>query len=113
MTVYDLEAKENDRSIAVVAHVLSIFFGLLEAVIAYIAFKERNQFVRSHVTTLLNFWLTLTIAGIAASFLCLILIGFIILPALAVVAVVFPIIATLKANDGAYYEYPWTIKFVS
>ncbi len=42
------------------------------------------------------------VAGIL-SFLC---IGFILLPVIGIVDIVFTIIATIKANDGIRYRYP-------
>ena len=40
-------------------------------------------------------------------------IGFIVLPVLGVMWLVFVVLATLKAKDGYAYRYPLTIRFVS
>ena len=40
------------------------------------------------------------------------LVGFLLLPVLAVLGIVFPIIGAVKANNGEFWEYPLTIKFL-
>jgi len=44
--------------------------------------------------------------GILALILCFVLIGFVLLPAVGICGVVFPIIGGIKANDGEYWPYP-------
>jgi uncharacterized Tic20 family protein len=41
------------------------------------------------------------------------LIGFFIVAAVYIVRLVFSIIAAVKANQGQWYQYPLSIKFVS
>jgi uncharacterized Tic20 family protein len=45
--------------------------------------------------------------------LCLIGIGFLILFALWIVAIVFAIVAAVKASDRGFYRYPFTIRLVT
>jgi uncharacterized Tic20 family protein len=41
-----------------------------------------------------------------------VLVGILLLIALGIVAIVFPIIGAVKANNGELWEYPLTIKFL-
>ena len=87
--------------------------GWLVALIAYLILKDRGPFVRSHTATELNFQLTLLIAYVAGVILAIVFIGFLIIIAAAILAIVLGIIAAIKANKGEYYQYPVAIKFVS
>ncbi len=109
---YDLDAKEDDKTIAVFSHVLSIFAGILGSFIAFMVFKDRSSFLRFQMTTLLNFWITMSIAGAIAVVLSFVLIGFFLIPIVVALSIIFPIIASIQANDGALYQYPIAIKFL-
>jgi hypothetical protein len=60
----------------------------------------------------LNFQITMTIAVLIALALMCVVIGFVVLPALIVVDLVFVIIAGVRANAGERYRYPWTLRLV-
>jgi uncharacterized Tic20 family protein len=47
-----------------------------------------------------------------AGILCFFLIGFVLLPILIILDIVFTIIAAVKVNDGHPYRYPLTLRFV-
>ncbi|AYF96868.1 DUF4870 domain-containing protein [Protaetiibacter intestinalis] len=87
--------------------------GWLLALIAYLVLRDRGPFVRSHTATELNFQLTLLIAYAAGVLTLIAGIGFVIVIAAAVLAIVLGIIAAVKANKGEYYLYPVAIRFVS
>ena len=61
---------------------------------------------------MLHWIISLVIYGVAGFFLTMVLIGFIILPVLAVLALIFAIIGGIKANNGEVWDYPLTIRFV-
>lgn len=103
----------DQRMWATLTHVGGILFNWLAPLIAYLVLKDRGPFVRAHAATALNFQLTLLIAYIAGSVLTLIFIGFLVLLAAWVCAIIFGIIAAITANKGEYYTYPLAIKFVS
>jgi uncharacterized Tic20 family protein len=42
----------------------------------------------------------------------LVLVGFLTIIAIGILGVVFPIIGAIKANNGEFWEYPLTIKFL-
>ena len=75
---------------------------------------RRNQFwlVDEQGKEALNFQISLMIYGIIAGILCLILIGFLLLIALAVLQIVLVIIAAIKVSNGEHYRYPLTIRLI-
>ncbi|KQM83698.1 DUF4870 domain-containing protein [Agromyces sp. Leaf222] len=104
----------NDEKLwATLVHIGGIFFGFIPALIGYLVLKDKGPFVRAHTATALNFQITMTIAAIVSSILWLVVIGIFLSIAVAVIVVVFSIIAAVKANQGEAYSYPLTIKFVS
>ena len=74
--------------------------------------KQEFPTVDSHGKESLNFQITLTIAGIIAAILCFVLIGFLLLPAILLAWVILTVIASIKANNGELYQYPFTIRLI-
>ena len=102
----------DEKLWAVLINLGGIFFSFFPALIGYLVLKDRGPFIRSHTATALNFQLTLLIVVAVGSILSVILIGIPILIAAAILAIVFPIVAAVKAGNGQWYTYPLTIRFV-
>jgi uncharacterized Tic20 family protein len=102
----------DERLWATLIHVGGIFFGFLPALIGYLVLKDRGAFIRSHTLTALNFQLTMLIGYIVGYVLLVVVIGGLVLLAVAVVTIIFSIIAAIAANKGESYSYPLTIKFI-
>ncbi|TFD44202.1 DUF4870 domain-containing protein [Cryobacterium sp. TMT1-2-1] len=103
----------DEKLWATLIHIGGILFGPLPALIGYLVLKDRGPFIRAHTATALNFQITLLIAYIVGGVTAILLIGFLILGAAWILAIVFGIMAAMAANTGRYYTYPLTIKFVS
>ncbi len=102
----------DEKLWSLLVHLGGIFFNFLPALIGYIVLKDRGPFVRQHTGTALNFQITLLIAGAVGVVTSLIVIGILILAAVAIANIVFSILAAVAANKGEYYEYPLAIKFI-
>jgi uncharacterized protein len=61
----------------------------------------------------LNFQISMLIYDAVAAILCVILIGIPILIGLWVLNTVLVIIASVKAGQGEFYRYPFTIRFIN
>jgi hypothetical protein len=85
---------------------------ILAPLIIWLVFKDRSDYVEYHAKEALNFQITITIGLIISGILVFILVGFIGLIVLAIADLVFSIIAATKANEGVYYEYPYTYRFI-
>jgi uncharacterized Tic20 family protein len=59
-----------------------------------------------------NFQISMTIYTIVSFFLCFVIIGFLLLPIVLLVDLILVIIASVKANKGDMYRYPFTIRFI-
>ncbi len=60
----------------------------------------------------LNLQITFCIAYAVCFMLCLVLIGFLLIPLLCVTNLVFCIIAGVKANEGVAYRYPFALRLI-
>jgi hypothetical protein len=100
------------------AHLLSfvaayLFLGFVAPLIVLLVFGQRSAYVRAHAVESLNFNLSWLLYGIVAVILAFLLIGIPILIALGIAYLVLIVIASVRANNGEFFRYPLTIRFVS
>ena len=78
--------------------------------------KDLAPFVDENGKEAMNFQISMLIYGAIAVLLILLVItaciGTVLLPAVAIVDIVFLIIAAIKASNGEAYRYPVTIRFI-
>lgn len=115
---YDLPGKEA-RTWAMWCHLAALsgylgvpFGNIIGPLIIWMVKRETDPFIDSQAKESLNFQISLTIYGMVSLLLCLILVGFILLPVVIVGGLILTIIAAIKANDGEDYRYPFTIRLI-
>jgi len=92
---------------------IGIPFGhLLGPMVVWLVKKNDDPFIDEQGKESLNFQISMTIYGIIAAFLVLILIGIPLLIALAVADVILVVIASVKTSNGEPYRYPLTIRLI-
>lgn len=74
--------------------------------------KEKSAFVDVHGKEAVNFQITMGLVFLFCFLLFFIAIGVFLLPIVGVIWLIFTIIAAIKANNGEYYRYPFTIRFI-
>jgi uncharacterized Tic20 family protein len=107
----------DERLWATLAHVGSfvlawVAIGVVAPVIVLVLYGNKSAYVRHHAVESINFQLTMLIAIAVSAFLLLVLIGFVLLPLVAVWYVIFVIVASVHANHGDWYRYPATLRLV-
>ena len=118
-----LEPNEDARRWAAIAHVSALvgLLGngigfLLGPLIVWAIKKDDHAFVDEQGKEAINFQLSVVIAGAIAVALIFTIVGIVIaIPALlllAVVAIVFPIVAAIQVNDGKHYRYPFSWRLI-
>lgn len=108
---------DQERLWAMLAHLLSfvaayIALGFVAPLVVLLVFGPRSAYVRAHAVESLNFnlsWLLYAIIGVILIFL---VIGIFVLIALGIAYVVLIVIASIRANNGEFFRYPLTIRFV-
>lgn len=89
-----------------------IFFGFIPALVGFLLLRQRGPFLREHTIAALNWQITLLLAYFVGVVTSVLLVGFLILVAAAILQIVFGIIATLRAYNGQLYTYPVAIRFI-
>lgn len=74
--------------------------------------KDTSRFIDDQGKESLNFQITVTIAAMIAAVLIVILVGFLLLPLIAIVALIFTIMGAIKANEGMEYRYPFALRLI-
>ena len=100
------------------AHLLSfvaawVALGFVAPMVVMLVFGPRSAYVRAHSVESLNFnlsWLLYSVVGVLLIFIG---IGILILIALGIAYLFLIVIASVRANNGEFFRYPLTIRFVS
>jgi uncharacterized protein len=108
---------DQERLWGMLAHLLSfvaayIALGFVAPLVVLLVFGPRSAYVRANAVESLNFNLSWLLYAIVAGILLIIGIGLLILIALGIAYVVLVIIASVRANNGEFFRYPLTIRFV-
>jgi uncharacterized Tic20 family protein len=99
----------DERTLAVLSHILTIVAPILAPLIIYLIKKDESKYVAYHAKESLNFQITLMIVVIV---LLVTIVGLIFIWAIPIVALVFVVIATIRASEGVYYKYPVSLRLI-
>lgn len=88
------------------------FGGVLAPIILWQTQKDKMPALDAHGKMVTNWLISSLIYWIISGVLAIILIGFLGMLALFIMGIAFPIMGGIKANNGEFWEYPLTIKFL-
>jgi uncharacterized Tic20 family protein len=103
----------DPRQQAMLCHVLAILTSFIGPLVLYSTTAKRDPFVMHHAAESLNFSITFLIATFACIPLMFLCIGFVLLPIIGVLALVWQIQGCIAANRGEWWRYPVNIRMVS
>src|SRR5438552_14737624 len=86
---------------------------ILGPLIVWLIKRGDSSEIDAHGKEALNFQISMLIYNLVAGVLCLLLIGFVLLAILHLLNVVFVIIAAVKASEGQFYRYPFTLRLIN
>jgi uncharacterized protein len=86
--------------------------GIIVPIVIWQIKKDEMPALDAHGKMVVNWLISSLIYGIISGILVLVVVGIFFLLALGILGIVFPIIGAIKANNGEYWEYPLTIKFL-
>lgn len=117
-----LPASEIDPSIrtwAMFSHLAALLgyvgipFGhIFGPLIIWLTKKDDDPFINTHARESLNFQISMTIYMMISFLLMFVFIGFILIFVLFALHISLTVLAALRANDGQFYRYPFTIRFL-
>ncbi|MCM3635295.1 MULTISPECIES: DUF4870 domain-containing protein [Paenibacillus] len=113
---------QEERTWSMLAHLSSLaallftglgfICGFIGPLIIWLLKKDQSHIVAENAKEALNFNISYTIYSLIAVMLVFLLVGFLLVPIVYVVWLVFAIIATVKTNQGQYYRYPFIFRFI-
>lgn len=95
-----------------VGHLIPIG-NIVAPLVIWVLKKDEMPFVADQGKEAINFQISWSIYMLIAGLLIWVLIGFVILPVLYVMWLVFMIIAAVKSNEGVSYRYPMTFRLIT
>ncbi len=99
----------DERTMAILAHVLTLFFWIIPPLIIYLVKKDESSFVAEHAKESMNFQITMAIIGLI---LFVTIVGILLLWVVGIVVLVLVIVATIKASESKLYRYPFTLRLI-
>jgi len=108
----------EERQWALFAHLSALvgyiipFGSIIGPLVIWQIKKNEMPFVDDQGKEALNFQITIAILAIVCFILIFILIGILLLWVLAIVNLVFIILAAIAANNGQAYRYPFAFRFI-
>ena len=108
------EVSQDDKTMGMIAHLSGIVTGFIGPLVIWLINKDKSDkaWVIEEAKEALNFQITVLIAMFICGALTLILIGLLLIPIVAIAALVLAIMAGLKANSGESYRYPFAIRLI-
>lgn len=102
--------------LAALAAFIGIPFGnILGPLVIWLIKRHDDPFIEDQGKESLNFQISMTIYGVILLVLGILTfgLGLLLLIPFGIAEVVFVVIAAIRANDGEYYRYPFTIRFIN
>ncbi len=102
----------DDRNLAMLAHLLGIVSGFVGALIIWLVKKDQSPFIDEQGKEALNFQITVLIGFVGSWILMFVLIGMLLMPLLLIANLVFCILAAVAVSRGEHYKYPFAIRLL-
>lgn len=103
----------DDKNIATVTHLGGTVFSFIPSLLVWILKKEDSAYLADQAKEALNFQITVLIASFIAGILIWLLIGFILLPIIWLLNIVFCITAAISSSKGELYRYPICLRLIN
>ena len=109
---------QSPRTMGMLSHLLALsgliipFGNLIGPLVLWLLKKQEHPFIDDQGKESLNFQITVLIAAIILSPTLCFGIGFVILPLVGILGLVFAVIGAIKANGGEAYRYPWALRLI-
>jgi uncharacterized Tic20 family protein len=109
----------NEKQWGMLAHLTALatfivpFGHIVGPLIVYLVKKDEYEFVMDQGKEVLNFQITWSLIFIVSAVLIIVGIGILLLIGFGIAWLVLVIVGTVAANNGQYYRYPFTIKFLT
>ncbi len=109
---------QDDKTMGMLCHLAALagfiipFGAIIGPLIIWLMKKDQSPFIDAHGKESLNFQITMAIGFLISLVLMLVVIGFLLIFALAIFSLVMIIVAAVKANEGEIYRYPINLRLI-
>lgn len=109
---------QDDKNMAMFCHLAAFagmiipFGSIVGPLVIWLMKKDQSSYIDYHGKESLNFQITMAIAFFVSFILMFVIIGFFLVFGLVIFELVVIIIASIKANDGEKYQYPFNFRFI-
>ncbi|WP_438962534.1 DUF4870 domain-containing protein [Nonlabens sp.] len=98
--------------LSVFASFIFPFAGIAMPLIMWLTNKDQSEVIDQHGKEITNWIISSFIYFIVSFILTCFLIGYVLLFALIIISIIFPIIGAVRASEGRFYRYPLSIPFI-
>lgn len=115
----ELIPSNDEKNAGMLCHLLALtgfvipFGWIFGPLIVWLVKKDESEFVNRQGKDSLNFQLSMLIWTICCIPLVFIVVGIFLLIALGIMNIIMIIIASIKAADGQFMDYPLSVKFIN
>jgi uncharacterized Tic20 family protein len=102
------ETVDGDTTLAALSHASALVASFLGPLLFLVLADDDDDLVKRNAKNSLNFQIVVLVALVVAGLLSFVFIGILLLPLIGIIDVVLVLIATVKANEGQVYSYPYT-----
>lgn len=102
----------EEQGWGVAMHLGGLVLSWLVPVVLWLVFRERSRMLDDHGKEAVNWQITFFIFYVISVVLMLVLVGFVLLPLLYIVNVIFSILAALAAYRRQPFRYPFAIRLL-
>ena len=116
--MHQIQSNPESRMWAMIAHLSALsgvivpFGHIIGPLVVWLVKKDEMAFVDDQAKEALNFNISMTIYMLVSILLVMVVIGFVLIPILAIFGLVYTIIAAVKANEGTAFRYPLIFRLV-
>jgi len=94
------------------ANIILFPIGVILPIVIWQTQKDKMPALDAHGKMVANWMISSTIYMIISIILIFVIVGILLVVGVALLGIIFPIIGAVKANNGEFWEYPLTIKFL-
>jgi len=107
------EPSSDDKNIATITHLGGTVFSFVPGLLVWILKKDDSAYLVDQAKEALNFQISVLIAYFISGILVWLLIGFLLIPLIWLLNVVFCIIAAISSSKGETYRYPFCLRLIN
>ncbi|AGX05084.1 hypothetical protein B14911_23017 [Bacillus sp. NRRL B-14911] len=109
---YQKNSSSDERLMASLIYISSLFTTFLGPLIIWLLKKDDSELVNYHGKEYFNFLISYGVYSIISTVLMIVLIGFITIWIVGALALVFTIVAAVKAYEGNEYRIPLVFRLI-